>query len=97
MKEELRGVRVSKIDKQRERWNRIKSQGKKRHVLKILFFYVVFALILTTVNVFVLNRLVLTYFPYVISLYIMSIVIFSLLGIWVGNRTWNANIKKFGN
>lgn len=98
----VRGIKgavfqVSKIDKQKERWDRIKSKGKKRHILKILLFYVVFALILTSANVFVLNRLVLTYIPYVISLYIMSIVIFSLLGIWVGNRTWNANIKKFEN
>lgn len=98
----VRGIKgaifqVSKIDKQKERWNRLKSKGKKRYVLKFLFFYVVFALILTTLNMFVLNRPVIIYIPYVFSIYIMSIVIFSLLGIWVGKRAWNANIKKFEN
>lgn len=85
---------MNKIDKQKERWNRIKSQGKKRYVLKILFFYVVLGLILTTVNVFVLNRPGLIYIPYVISLYILSIIMYGPIGIWLGNRTWNANIKR---
>lgn len=86
---------MSKVDKQKKRWNRIKSKGKKRYVLNILFIYVVFSLILATVQVFVLNRILLTYISYVISLYLMSIIIFSLLGVWIGIKTWNANTNKF--
>ncbi|SFA85175.1 hypothetical protein SAMN04488577_2124 [Bacillus sp. cl95] len=86
---------MSKVDKQKERWNRIKSKGKKRYVLNILLLYVVFSLLLATVQVFVLNRILLSYIPYVISSYIMSIIIFSLLGVWIGNKTWKANTNKF--
>lgn len=70
-------IQVNKVDKQKERWNRIKFKGKKRYVLNILFIYVVFSLLLATVQVFVLNKILLTYIPYVISLYLMSIIIFS--------------------
>ncbi|MFJ7726115.1 hypothetical protein ACIQXV_08100 [Neobacillus sp. NPDC097160] len=82
-------------DKQKERWTRIKSKGKKRYVLSILLIYLIFSLLLATLQVFVLNRVLLTYIPYAILSYLMFIICFSLLGVWLGNRTWNANTKKF--
>lgn len=81
-------------DKQKERWSRIKSRGKKRYVLSILLVYVIFSILLCTLQVFVLNRVILQDIKYVISSYLLFIIIFSLLGVWIGNRTWDTNIKK---
>ncbi|MGJ7913830.1 hypothetical protein [Neobacillus sp. LXY-1] len=85
---------MSKITKQKERWNRIKSKGKKRYVLNTLLMYVVFSLILPTFQVFVVNKII---FPiqWIVTIYLIYLVGWSLLGLWVGNRTWNANTKKF--
>jgi K+-sensing histidine kinase KdpD len=85
---------VSKIDKQRDRWNRIKSKGKKRYVLNILLIYVVFAFLFPTVQVFVLNKVK---FPAheIIIIYLMSLVVWSLLGLWIGIRTWKTNTRNF--
>jgi hypothetical protein len=84
-----------KEDKRKERWTKIQSKGKKKYVLSILLIYVIFSLLLVTLQVFVLNRPLLTYIPYVIISYLMYIICFGLLGIWIGNRTWNANTRKF--
>lgn len=83
------------IDKQKEKWNRIRSKGKKRYVLNIVFFYACAWLLLATFNVFVFNRIILTYIPYVIFEYLMAIISSILLGLWFGHKTWNVNENKF--
>ncbi len=83
------------IEKQKEKWNSIKSKGKKRYVLNIVFFYAGSWLFFTTFNLYVLNRIVLTYIPYVISEYLIAIILSSLIGLWIGNKTWNVNENKY--
>ncbi|KQL32719.1 hypothetical protein AN960_22295 [Bacillus sp. FJAT-25509] len=83
------------LNKQKEKWNTIRSKGKKRYVLNIVFFYTGSWLLFTTFNLFVLNRVVLTYIPYVIFEYLIAIIFSTLMGLWIGNKTWNVNEKKF--
>lgn len=87
-------IRVSKINKQKERWNKIKSKGKKRYVLNIIILYAVSSSLLSTTQLFILNKSTPSNRSIVID-YLMNLVVWSLLGLWIGIRTWVANIKKF--
>jgi ABC-type proline/glycine betaine transport system permease subunit len=86
---------VSSFDKKKERWNRKKSKGKKRYVLKTLLIWEVWLLLITIVYVFVFKRTELTNIPIVIFSSLMTIIILSPLGVWIGNNSWNANMRRF--
>lgn len=79
----------------KEKWNRIKSKGKKGYVLKSIFIYEVFILLIVTFDMFVFNRTTLSNIPQVIFIYLFALIVYIPLGVWVGNNSWNANIRRF--
>ncbi|MFB7142515.1 hypothetical protein ACFCYN_23150 [Gottfriedia sp. NPDC056225] len=88
------GSQLSKFDKGKESWNKIKSKGKKRFILNILFVYLVAALLFPTIQIFVLKKIK-TFNRDMVTLYLMSLVTWSLMGLWIGNMSWKASMKKF--
>jgi hypothetical protein len=84
---------VGSFNKKIEKWNRIKSKGKNSYVLKSLFYYEVFILLFATVYMFVFNRT--TSIPEVFFTYFCTIVFYIPLGVWVGNNSWKANMRKY--
>ena len=84
---------MSSFDK--KKWNRIKSNGKKRYVLKSLFYYEVFILLGSTVYMFVLNRKTFSNIPADIFTYLVIIIFYMPVGVWVGNNSRNAKKRRF--
>lgn len=86
---------MSRFDKKKEKWNRIKSKGKKRYVLKSLFYYEVFILFGSTLYIFVFDRKTFTNIPEDIFTYLIIIIFYMPVGVWVGNNSWNAKKRRF--
>ena len=85
---------MSKIDKQKERWNRIKSKGKKRYLLNFLLIYMAISLLFPTLTVFGHNKV--TYsLEEILKLYLMYLISWSLMGVLFGNITWKNNNNKY--
>jgi hypothetical protein len=85
---------MSSFDK-KEKWNRIKSKGKKRYVLKSLFYYEVFILLGSTVYMFVFDKKTFNNIPEDIFTYLIIIIFYMPVEVWVGNNSWNAKKRKF--
>jgi hypothetical protein len=72
---------VSEIHKQREKWNKIKSIGKKNYVLKRLFLYYVLLLVIAIADFFVAETSTISNNPHHIIGYLLSFIILSPVGI----------------
>lgn len=88
-------IQLSSFNFKKARWDRIKSKGKKRYVLKTLFIYSVLLMFSAIVFMFVIDGEELTTNPQTIFSYLLSILILSPVGIWVGINSWNANMRRF--
>jgi hypothetical protein len=86
---------VSSFDKEKARWNKIKSKGKKRYVLKTLLIFDVLIMFMTIFYLFVIDRTELANIPSDIFGYLLAIIILSPVGVWVGKNSWNANMRRF--
>jgi hypothetical protein len=78
-----------------EKWKRIKSNGRKRYVLKSLLLYEFFVLLIGTVYLMLDEHKIFTNIPKVTFVYLCMVIIYLPLGIWIGNNSWNANIRRF--
>ncbi|ALC89176.1 hypothetical protein AM500_04755 [Bacillus sp. FJAT-18017] len=80
---------------EREKWKRVKSKGKKIYILKSLILYEIFVLIIATIYLMFDKRDIFSNFPLLIFTYLVAIIVYSPLGIWVGNNSWNAKVRRF--
>lgn len=87
---------MSSIDRQKEKWDVIKSKGKKSYILTYgVLPSIVFSLFLATFRIFFINKTVLHSTYDIILAYIIHLVSWSLIGILFGNKSWYNNVKKF--
>ena len=86
---------MSSFDKKKEKWNKIKSNGKKRYVLKTLLYYEVFIWLGSTVYMFVMDGKTFTNLSGYFFTNLIVLILYIPVGVWVGNNSWNAKKRRF--
>ena len=84
------------IDRQKQLWDKYKSQGKMKFILTYgVLTYSVMSIGLATFYMFVFNRALLNTNHDIVVTYLISLITWSLTGLLIGNLSWKNNIKKF--
>lgn len=88
---------MANFEKQKIKWEKQRTKGKTKYVLFHVILWVIYSAILVTVNTLIFNRPYFSHLNELIMSYVIGIIIFGLTGVFIGNMSWRANIKKFKN
>jgi len=84
------------IETHKIKWEKQKNNGKTKFILcNGIFMMVIISILGATFHIFVFNRTLLNNIKDIVLIYLMYIIVYGLLGIALGNKLWNINIKKF--
>lgn len=84
------------IDRQKEIWMARKSKGKKKFILTYgVLTYSIISIVFATFHMFVFNRTLLNTKQDIVITYASYLILWSLMGVFIGNLSWNNNISKF--
>ncbi|MBU3072659.1 hypothetical protein [Clostridium estertheticum] len=85
---------MNNIEKEKEIWSKQKTMGKKKFVL--IYGVLIFGGISSLVY-FILTKLFISNLSNIIVNIITYTIIMILIGVFLSNKIWNANVKKFEN
>lgn len=88
---------MANFEKRKTRWEKQKVKGKTKYVLSNVLLWVVYSVVLSSINILIFDRPYIDHINEIISSYIIFIVCLGLTGIVIGNISWWANVKKFNN
>lgn len=83
---------MSNFDLQKEKWEKRRLKGKKRHIIQFFLISEMCALVFATLNVLINKTNTLS--DNIIG-YCLFIIIWGVLGIWIANSTWKRSSEYF--
>lgn len=86
---------MTNFEKRKIRWEKQKAKGKTRYVLFHVLLWMVYAVVLATMNILTFDRAYLNYINKIVITYVIFMIILGLAGVVVGSVSWRANVKKY--
>jgi ABC-type proline/glycine betaine transport system permease subunit len=86
---------MTRYEKQKQYWEKIKAKGKRRYVMLIVMTWGMCAIILSNLCIELYHQSQLHDIKLVSICYGVSIPVFALLGLVIGIYSWNTNEKKY--